>query len=401
MRREADPVKTLLVSDVFPPKVGGSGRWFWEIYRRLPRDFYRIAAGEDPRQGDFDQTHDLRVVRLPLTMRSWGIASFEGLRGYARAVHRLRRVVVAERIGMVHCGRCLPEGVMALALKLTTGVPYACYVHGEDIGTARSSREHRILVDRVLRAASFVIANSANTQGLLIDDWGVSRERIRLFHPGVDTGRFAPAPANRSVRAALGWGDRLVVLTVGRLQLRKGHDRMIEAIGAIRTRNPQVLYAIAGDGEERGALAEQVERAGLGEHVQFLGAVDDERLVQCYQQCDLFVLPNRSVGRDIEGFGMVLLEAQACGKPVIAGASGGTGETMQIPETGLVIPCEQSDVLAAVVGELLGDPGQRARMGAAAREWVLERFDWETLSRQADRLFQGGPQREIPELATA
>ena len=79
---ETDTLNTLLVSDIFPPKTGGSGRWFWEIYRRLPRDFYVIAAGEDPRQEDFDRTHDLRLERLPLTMRAWGIVSLEGLRGY-------------------------------------------------------------------------------------------------------------------------------------------------------------------------------------------------------------------------------------------------------------------------------------------------------------------------------
>ena len=108
-------MKTLLVSDIFPPKTGGSGRWFWEIYRRLSRDSYVIAAGEDPGQYDFDCVHDLRVERLPLSMRSWGIRSLEALRGYTRAILRLRRLIAAERVCIVHCGRCLPEGVMALA----------------------------------------------------------------------------------------------------------------------------------------------------------------------------------------------------------------------------------------------------------------------------------------------
>jgi phosphatidylinositol alpha-1,6-mannosyltransferase len=384
-----DTLNTLLVSEIFPPKTGGSGRWFWEIYRRLPRGSYAIAAGEDPRQEDFDRGHDLRVVRLPLTMRAWGIVSLEGLRGYARAIRRLHRQIAAERIDMVHCGRCLPEGVMALALRLWTGVPYACYVHGEDVGTAHYSREHHWLAERVLRHASFLIANSRNTERTLIEEWGLAADRIRLLHPGVDTDRFEPAVRDLSARAALGWGDRPVVLTVGRLQLRKGHDRMIRALTAVREAIPGVLYAIAGDGEERAALEELAGRSGLRDHVQFLGEVDDDRLVQCYQQCDLFVLPNRQVGRDIEGFGMALLEAQACGKPVLAGASGGTAETMQIPETGLVVPCEGPEDLAATVVELLADHDRRARMGEAAREWVVEHFDWESLSRQAAAIFLG------------
>jgi phosphatidyl-myo-inositol dimannoside synthase len=377
-----------LVSDIFPPKTGGSGRWFWEIYRRLPRRSYLMAVGEDPRQIDFDRTHDLRVVRLPLAMRAWGIVSLVGLHGYGRAIRRLRRLIAGERVEMVHCGRCLPEGVMALALKLWTGMPFACFVHGEDVGTATASREHRWLVGHVLSSASFLIANSRNTERILVEEWGVRADRIRLLHPGVDTDRFEPAAPDPSARAALGWADRSVVLTVGRLQLRKGHDQMIRALRAVREAIPSVLYAIAGDGEERAALENLVASQGLGDHVRFLGEIDDNRLVQCYQQCDLFVLPNREVRRDIEGFGIVLLEAQACGKPVIAGASGGTAETMRIPETGLVIPCEGPEALASVVIELLADPDRRARMGEAGRAWVVEHFDWGSLSRQAEAIFQ-------------
>jgi phosphatidylinositol alpha-1,6-mannosyltransferase len=110
-------------------------------------------------------------------------------------------------------------------------------------------------------------------------------------------------------------------------------------------------------------------------------------MVGCYQQCDLFVLPNRQVGKDIEGFGMVLLEAQACGKAVVAGTSGGTAETMRIPQTGRVVDCESSDDLAALVIELLHDPALRGRMGVEARAWVVSHFDWSAPGRQAAHLF--------------
>src|SRR5207245_3279229 len=141
-----------------------------------------------------------------------------------------------------------------------------------------------------------------------------------------------------------------------------------------------VPEAIAGDGEERGALAALVEREGLQDHVQFLGEVGDTALLECYQQCDLFVLPNRQVGKDIEGFGMVLVEAQACGKAVIAGASGGTAETMRVPQTGLLVPCEESGQLAQRVVEFLADPLLRERVGAAGRQWVVDSFDWDAVT---------------------
>jgi phosphatidylinositol alpha-1,6-mannosyltransferase len=390
-------VTSLLISEVFPPKNGGSGRWFWEIYRRLPREACVIAAGEDPRQKEFDQTHDLRVVRLPLAMSAWGLRSWQGLKGYWRALRRLRPLLRSEAGRRIHCGRCLPEGVMALALKWWTGIPYVCYVHGEDVNAASESRELSWLVRRVFAGADFAIPNSRNTERLLREEWGLPAERVRLLHPGVDTRRFTPADRNPAVRTALDWGDRPVVLTVGRLQKRKGQDQMILALRAVRASVPDVLYAIVGEGEERASLEALVAREGLERHVQFLGEPDDEKLVQCYQQCDLFALPNRQVGRDIEGFGMVLLEAQACGKPVVAGDSGGTAETMRIPETGRIVCCDRPDELAALVAELLADPDRRARMGEEGRRWVTDQFDWEVLSRQAACLFglEPPPQREM------
>jgi phosphatidylinositol alpha-1,6-mannosyltransferase len=127
--------------------------------------------------------------------------------------------------------------------------------------------------------------------------------------------------------------------------------------------------------------------------VQFLGAVDDAALIRCYQQCDLFVLPNRREGSDIEGFGMVLLEAQACGKAVVAGDSGGTAETMRVPETGRLISCDGPDELARLLPELLARPEELAQMGEAGRRWVAEQFDWDVLTRQARAVFdaEGAP----------
>jgi phosphatidylinositol alpha-1,6-mannosyltransferase len=389
-------MRTLLVSEIFPPKTGGSGRWFWEIYRRLPREEFLIAAGEDPRQEAFDQTHDLRLWRLPLTMRQWGLRSFEGLRGYWRSVRRLRRLARAEGVRMVHAGRCLPEGIMALGLKCRCRIPYACYVHGEDVNAASTSREQSWLVRRALGNAAYVIPNSKNTERILREDWHLPPERIHLLHPGVDTDRFVPAPHDASVRQRLGWRERPVVLTVGRLQKRKGHDHMILALDKIRAVIPNVLYTIIGDGEERGFLQQLVAQHKLQDHVQFLGETDDTTLVQCYQQCNLFALPNRQVGRDIEGFGMVLLEAQACGRPVLAGDSGGTAETMRVPETGRIADCTNSDTLAAVVIDLLREPDRLDQMGRLGREWVVATFDWKALSQQAQRIFAGLPGTAAP-----
>ena len=380
-------MKTLLLSEIFPPQTGGSGRWFQEIYSRLERDQVVIAAGGHARQKEFDKSHHLNVVRDLQPMSTWGVASPAGFTGYARGICRIRRLITRERPAMIHAGRCLPEGVIALALRFLTGIPYLCYVHGEDVSTARSSRELSFLVRRVLSSAACCIANSRNTVSLLRRDWGLTSERINILYPGVDTQKFVPAVQDHRLRKRLNWQDRTVVLTVGRLQKRKGHDMLIRALPLIREIFPDILYSIVGDGEEFSTLENLSSQVGMQNHVQILREIDDEELVTCYQQCDLFVLPNRIHDRDIEGFGMVLLEAQACGRPVIAGDSGGTAETMISRHTGLIVDCTSPKPLAEAVLELLSDASRRQTMGDLGRQWVVRNFDWNSLATEASELF--------------
>lgn len=377
----------LLLSAVFPPKTGGSGRWFWEIYRRLPREEVVVVAGETPCAEEFDRTHDLQVTRIPLIWDDWGLFSPRGVWNYGRAFYAARRLVRRHTVGQIHCGCLLPEGWIARMLKKYTGLPYLCYVHGEEMSAGRASRQLGWMMRRVLDDAQLIIANSRNSANILRDQWHVPPERVEVMHPGVDVDRFTPAGRDTQTRASLGWNDRPVVLTVGRLQRRKGHDEMIKALAAVRQAIPDVLYTIVGEGEERPYLEALVRENKLAGHVQFLGELDDGRLAACYQQCDLFVLPNRSIGGDIEGFGMVLLEAQACGRPVLAGDSGGTAETMRLPETGRIVDCTGPTKLAEAVVELLGNRALCDEMGRAARRWVVERFAWDALVQQANRLF--------------
>ncbi len=398
--------RTLLVSEIFPPRIGGSGRWFWEIYRRLPREAFRVAAGEDPNQDAVDRDADLAIHRLPLTFPTRFLRP-RSLPGYRAAWKRLRRLVRDEGIEVVHCGRAVPEGLLGLALKLGAGVDYAVFAHGEEVNLSNpeprpprlsrrvyGSRELAAMVGLVLSKADYLVANSDSTRAILTGRWGLPRARLRRLYPGVDTRLFRPAAADDGVRARLGWTGRRVVLTVGRLQKRKGHDVLIAALPAIRERLPDVLYAIAGDGEERPALERRARELGVAGSVQFLGEPNDAELVRCYQQCDLFALPNRAIGGDIEGFGIVLLEAQACGRPVLAGASGGTAETLREGETGRIVACEEPAGLAAAVVEMLSDSDWLARAGTAAREWAVATFDWEIAAGRAAEIFARTPSAE-------
>ncbi len=175
-----------------------------------------------------------------------------------------------------------------------------------------------------------------------------------------------------------------MILTVGALQKRKGQDMLIRALPAIRARVPNVLYAIAGEGWERGYLEALAREQGVDDIVQFNGAPPLPELLEHYQQCNLFALPNRRVGWDFEGFGIVLLEAQSCGKAVIAGRSGGTAETMDPGVTGELVDCEAPEALGETIAGLLNAPGRLADMGARARQWAVSRFDWSVLGRESE-----------------
>jgi len=382
-------VKSLLVSGIFPPHIGGSGRWLWELYSRLPLDLYTIVAGQHPSAAAFDQTHGLDIHRLPLAFADLGYFDWAGYCRYRSISGEVAKLVRTRSDGAIHCGALLPDAWIGRLVARKFGLPLLVYMHGEETCYANASRQLDWMGRRILRDAAAVIANSENTASILRNRWNVGDDRIHVLNPGVDCAKFAPVERDSAVRHRLGWEDRKVVLTVGRLQERKGQDMMIRALPKILQNVPDVLYAIVGDGDDFARLDGLARGLGVADRVRFHRDLADNDLVRCYQQCDLFALPNRQVGDDIEGFGMVLLEAQACGKPVLAGASGGTAETMRPGETGALVDCTTPHLLAAKIAELLRDSLRRDQMGLAARQWVTSRFDWPVLAAEAGEIHGG------------
>lgn len=375
---------TLVLSEIFPPRVGGSGRWLHEIYSRQQNEEYVIATGEHESGSEFDSTSNLNIKRLPLTMSAWGLRSVVGLRGYASNFFKLRRICRENKVDMIHCGRSLPEGWMAYLLKRFCGIPYVCFIHGEDVECAAESRELKWMTSKVLQNADLLIANSNFTGGRLKEAWQVPDQQLKILHPGVDTNRFQPLDAGDTTSDAK---TETVLLTVGRLQQRKGHDVMIQALPEIQKAVPNIRYNIVGGGEERVMLADLAKQHSVEDCVSFYDEITDDELTRHYQTCDLFALPNRQIGGDVEGFGMVLVEAQACGRPVLAGASGGTADTLIQNETGRRIDCQDPNFLAKTIIEMLSDRKQLEQMGRKGREFVTSTFDWEILAKNAQDVF--------------
>lgn len=379
--------KSLVIARVFPPQIGGSGQWMYQLYSGMPAGEFVVAAGNWPGSQRFDEQQNLSIVRVNLDFQSWGALGWRSGADYLSAYQHLQRILSEHGVEAVHAACCLPEGFLAWMLCRRLGMPYLVYVHGEELNVMRSSRELSWMTRRVLGGASTIIANSQNTAGILSAQWEIPAANIRVLHPGVDAAQFCPAPRDPEVRRRLGWDDRRVVLSVGRLQRRKGHAQLLKALSRVKSAVPDVLVAIVGEGDERDDLRRLIIELELQEYVVLHGDLQGADLLCACQQCDLFALPNIEVAGDIEGFGIVLLEAQACGRPVLAGDSGGTAETMRVGETGVIVDCDDVDQLAATLCNLLNDDLLRERMGKVARQWVRDTFDWNQLRPAALQVF--------------
>ena len=382
----------LLVSEVFPPAIGGSGVLLENVYTRLNDAAVTVLTDGHPAR-EPDRRGPLVVHRVSMKAPDWGLLRPSCLRRHLRVTRAILRHSVPGSI--VHCGRGLPEGVSARLAQLAGGAAYVCWTHGEELGFASTSRELTWLMRRVLADARAVIANSRNSKRLLVAGWGLAESKVHVVHPGVDTARFHPGVNGGDLRARFARDSDVVFVSVGRLQRRKGHDTVIAALPHVRRTVPQVRYVIVGDGPEREALERQARDAEVGDITHFAGAVPESELPRWYRAGDVFVLPNRTDGVDFEGFGIVFLEAAAAGLPVVGGRSGGVPETLIEGETGRLVAGADAGELAAVMIELARSRDGRALMGLRGRERVTADFSWARAAAHVaevnDRVRRAGP----------
>ena len=390
------PRKILLVSEVFPPAIGGSGVLLENVYARLPDAEVTVLTDGLP-VNEPVRLGPLTVHRVSMQAPDWGLLRPACFRRHWRLTQEIRRLTPPG--GLVHCGRGLPEGLSARLAQLTGGAPYVCWTHGEELGFASTSRELTWLTRRVLAGARGVIANSMNSKRLLVEKWQLPDRRVHVVHPGVDAERFHPATNGNDLRARFAGPEDVVFLSVGRLQRRKGHDTVIAALPAVRRILPQIRYVIVGDGPERASLQELARQTGVADITHFAGAVPEIDLPRWYRASDVFVLPNRAQGVDFEGFGIVFLEAAASGLPVVGGRSGGVPETMIDGETGRLVSGTSASELAAVMTALARSPEHRACFGRAGRERVLLDFSWTRAATQLTEIDEALRRAHIHDVA--
>jgi phosphatidylinositol alpha-1,6-mannosyltransferase len=367
----------LVLTELFLPTKGGTAVWFDEVYRRLGGKEIHIVTADVPGAVEYDREHPNTIHRLSLERVPW--LKPESLLMYLRFLFTALRLALTHRFDAIHAGRALPEGLVAWLVARLTRRPVIIYAHGEELtGWGRGNKYKAMCF--ALRHADTVIANSDFTQQTLIG-MGVSPQRITVIHPGVDTERFRPGLPFQDLRERLGLaGGSRLILSVGRLSRRKGFDAVIRCLPGLLARGLDLHYAIIGIGEDERYLADLAEREGVSTRVHLLGHVPLDDLPRWYNACDVFVLANREIAGDTEGFGIVFLEAAACGKAAIAGRAGGTGSAVLDGVTGLRVDGESVEALTDSLQQLLADPGRAEKYADAARLRVTQTLSWQSVA---------------------
>lgn len=363
----------LVLTELFLPTKGGTAVWFDEVYRRLGGKEIHIITADVPGATEHDADHPNTVHRLNLRRVPW--LRPESLGMYLKFFGKALWLAVTNRFDAIHAGRALPEGLVAWLVARLTFRPVVIYAHGEELTGWGKGNKYKAMCF-ALRHADKVIANSDFTRSTLID-MGVAPAQIELIHPGVDIERFRPGLPFQDLRDSLGLQPgAMLALSVGRLSRRKGFDTVIRAMPALRATGLDVHYAIVGIGEDEAYLNTLVREHGVGDRVHLLGHVPMDDLPRWYNACDLFVLANREIGGDTEGFGMVFIEAAASGKTSIAGRAGGTGSAVLDGVTGIQVNGESVDEVTAALREMLVNQDKRAQLERAALKRARDSLSW-------------------------
>jgi phosphatidylinositol alpha-1,6-mannosyltransferase len=387
--------RCLVVANTFPPVHGGSAVVYDSLARFGRGRVSVLAPRQDYRFGwpirfwrEYDRAAPFRVHRIHL-LRTGLLEAAPSLPnrigaalrdvtiriGLLRAISRICRT---EDIGVVCIGELVASGWLAAIARRLFGLRSIIYVHGEEISSRMpydvdGRRRHRALAE-----ADAIVAVSRFTREALETTMGVRSEKIALISNGVDLQRFVRRERRPDLMARYGLEGRRVLLTVGRLYARKGMDRVIESLPAVLRVLPDVRYLLVGDGTYRTVLEQLAVAHGVQDAVVFAGAVPDAELIDHYALADTFIMANREMpDGDTEGFGLVFLEANACGIPVIAGRAGGSVDAVTDGANGLVVNGDRTDEIAAAILRLFQDDALRERLVQTGTE-VAARAGWDS-----------------------
>jgi phosphatidylinositol alpha-1,6-mannosyltransferase len=376
--------KILCITNDFGPRAGGIETFVMGLIERAPKGSIIVYTSAQGDTTSYDQgwlrDFGVEVIRDPSKI----------LLPTPRVIRSVKKVITRDSIKQVFFGAAAPLAIMARSLRRKGVVNIVALTHGHEVWWAKlwpfSSAISFIgnNVDYLTYLGEFTkseIAKALSTK---------AKSRLVKIAPGIDTDHFAPDSGSIQLRRDLGLIDKKVIVSVGRLVHRKGQDFLIQSLPAILEKHPTAHILMVGEGPYRKDLTKIVEKLKLSQAVTFIGRIQYKDLPRYICAGDIFAMPSRSrlAGLEVEGLGIVYLEASSCALPVVAGRSGGAPDAVDEGITGFSVDGTSTVEISSVIIKLLDDPAKAKAMGTAGRSWIIEKWRWEIWSKQFNALFK-------------
>ena len=363
---------TLFVTNDFGPRAGGIETFVHGLIERLPRGSVVVytSAQSDSEKFDAKWLTDFGVEVIRDRSKI--------LLPTPRVIKACQKLVKSRNLTRVAFGAAAPLGIMARAMRSAGAEKIVALTHGHEVWWAKvppfsfAIKFMSQSIDAITYLGDYT--RSEISKAISKNDVG----KLVQIAPGIDVDHFVPTDSSE-LRAQLGLADKAVIISVGRLVHRKGQDKLISALPAIRAAVPNVHLVLVGVGPHQKFLENLVAKLNVADCVTFIGRINYSELPKYICVGDIFAMPSRSrfFGLEVEGLGIVYLEASACGLPVVGGKSGGAPDAVLVGETGVVVDGTNSSEIAEACIDLLNNPELCALMGATGRTWIIENWRWE------------------------
>ncbi len=374
--------KILLVTNDFGPRTGGIETFVIGLLERITGHEVTVFTSQQGETSEYDQRwldkFGVRVIRdrSKILLPSW------------RVTRAVKKVVASHNIEIVVFGAAAPLALMSSALRKSGVKKIIALTHGHEVWWAKIF-PFNLAIKRIGKGVDHLTYLGEFTRQAIskaLTDKS-AKEMVKIA-PGIDTAHFIPQPDGMQKRKELGLQDKKIIISVGRLVHRKGQDKLIEAMPEVLRKIPNAHLLIVGEGPYKNHLEKLVNKLSLKENITFAGRIMYDRLPSYLSAADLFAMPSRSrfFGLEVEGLGIVYLEASACGIPVLAGNSGGAPDAVLEGVTGFCVDGTNVAEIASAVIEICSDAERASHMGAAGRNWIVDQWRWDIWSKEFNEL---------------
>jgi len=372
-------MKLLIFTDEFSPLDGGVGRYCNDLANEIHKKGHELVVLTMVSPHDIRSVNcnPFKVIKIPNT-RFWQTNVLLGFLFFITSILRFHNYHILVT-------GYLPIQIISI-ISIACSLKFSLILHGTEILLRTRSKFRKWLFDLMCKKARSIITISEYTRSILLNQVNIlEKKKLRVIYIGVNKKVFF-CPVNMekvlSLKKVLNIPEGKVVLTLARLDKRKGHDTVLSALSRVIAKIPNVTYLIVGHGPDKKRLEKLVSRYELQKHVFFLGAVPDNEIIYLYDMCDIFVMLSRQEKRTVEGFGIPFLEAAARGKPVIGGKHGGVPEVIIDGETGFLVEPNDDELLSKLIFRLLTNEKLARRMGKKGKARVFQDFTSETMAKR-------------------